>query len=53
MKQAVNDQYGLMSPQQAAGLNGRSPRRARGPDRRPILEMLMASSDLSEVTFSQ
>jgi hypothetical protein len=42
-----------MSPHQAAGLTGRSPLRARGPDRRPILEMLMASIDLSEVTFNQ
>jgi hypothetical protein len=53
MKQAVNHQYGLMSPQQAAGLNGRSPLQARRPDRRPILEMLMPSIDLSEVTFNQ
>jgi len=32
MKQAVKDQYGPISPQQAAGLNGRSPLQACGVD---------------------
>jgi hypothetical protein len=46
MKQAVDDQCGLMSPQLAAGPNGRSALQANGLDRRAILGMLMASVDL-------
>ena len=39
-----------MSPQQAAAGRLCGPVE---PDRRPILEMLIASIDLSEVTFNQ